>query len=348
MPEFICRPRILLVRSGEGPVNSSDTAHRLETTAHQFDAEKGLDPLILLGRGEEEPSEIRKGKTMTYETETTKTLTDRELAEVIVDDRIACGQFCKDDREWLVERELRETRESLVNAFNAIERWADTDTTDTDENDDFMWDEMEQEEAHGALFDGDLGQLLGDWEWQYDTDAIVDMITVYDPATCQTYHKLEDDMPDIDEIDEATMWAPITENIEHIMEWYNSRSDIEICDVDDEMVLDALTETDDEGNLIWKPLTCSQVESVIYDLALLTSDNMGTSLAEDICDERLDEMWEVIAWAGATPLDMGDDEELGLGRIWYSLTEPHGVWDTPDWKHMTREQTYDAIKAIVG
>ena len=275
---------------------------------------------------------------MTYETETTKTMTDRELADSIVDDRIACGQFCEDDRDWLVERELRETRERLVNAFNAIERWADTDT------DDFMWDEMEQEEAHGALFDGDLGQLLGDWEWQYDTEAIVDMITVCEPPTYNRYLKLEDDMPDIDEIDEATMWTPITENISHIMDWYNARADTEICDVDDEMVLDALTETDDDGHLVWKPMTCSQVENVIYDLALLTSDNMGTSLAEDICDERLDEMWEVIAWADATPLDLGDDEELGLGRIWYALTEPHGVYDATDWKHLTREQTYAVIK----
>lgn len=285
---------------------------------------------------------------MTYETETTKTMTNRELAEAIVDDRIACGQFCEDDRDWLVERELRETRESLVNAFNAIERWADTDTdSETDsETDDFMCDEMEQEETHGTLFDGDLGQLLGDWEWQYDTDAIVDMITVCEPPTYNRYLKLEDDMPDIDEIDEATMWAPITENVEHILDWYNSRADTEICDVDDEMVLDALTETDDEGHLVWKPLTCSQVESVIYDLALLTSDNMGTSLAEDICDERLDEMWEVIAWADATPLNLGDDEELGLGRIWYALTEPHGVYDAPDWKHLTREQTYAVIMEI--
>lgn len=251
------------------------------------------------------------------------------------------------DIEWAIE-EMWTNLPSIYEKHECFDAEDYYENTDTDENDDFMWDEMEQEETHGALFDGDLGQLLGDWEWQYDTDAIVDMITVYDPATCQTYHKLEDDMPDIDEIDEATMWAPIAENIEHIMEWYNSRSDIEICDVDDEMVLDALTETDDDGHLVWKPMTCSQVESVIYDLALLTSDNMGTSLAEDICDERLDEMWEVIAWAGATPLDLGDDEELGLGRIWYSLTEPHGVWDTPDWKHMTREQTYDAIKAIVG
>jgi len=280
---------------------------------------------------------------MTYETETTKTMTDRELAEAIVDDRITRGQFGAADRDWLVERELRETRESLVNGFNAIERW---DDTDTDENDAFMWDEMEPEATHGPLFDGDLGGLLGEFEWQYDTDAIADMITVYDPMTCQTYHKLEDDMPDWEEVDEACRLAPVADSIEHIIEWYGQHAEIEVLDVDAEQVLYALTDETDGGR-VWKPLSGSQVDDIVYDLALMTSDNMGTLSADDIDDDHLDEMWEVLAWAGMTPLWIADDrEEETLRKIWLALTTDHDSF--PVWKHLTRSQVFEIVDDVIG
>lgn len=280
---------------------------------------------------------------MTYETETTKTMTNRDLAEAIVDDRIARGQFSEYDRDWLVERELRETRESLVSGFNAIERW---DYTDTDEADDFMWDEMEPEATHGPLFDGDLGGLLGEFEWQYDTDAIADMITVYDPSTCQTYHKLEDDMPEWEEVDAACMWAPISENVEHILDWYNLTADTSILDVDVEKVLDALTDEKD-GELVWKPLAGIQVEDIIYDLALVTSDNMGTMPADEIEDDHLDEMWEVLSWADVTPLWIeSDDEEETLGKIWFAMTTDHETF--PVWKPITRSQVAEIVDDVLG
>lgn len=280
---------------------------------------------------------------MTYETTTTETMTNRELAEAIVADRITRGQFSEDDRDWLVERELRETRESLVSGFNAIERW---DDTDTDENDAFMWDEMEPEETHGPIFDGDLGGLLGEFEWQYDTDAIADMITVYDPATSQTYHKLDDDLPEWEEVDAACMWAPIHENVEHILDWYNLTADTAILDVDVEKVLDALTDEKD-GELVWKPLSGRQVEDIIYDLALVTSDNMGTLPADEIEDDHLDEMWEVLSWADATPLWIdGDDEEEVLGRLWFAMTTDHETF--PVWKHITRSQVAEIVDDVLG
>jgi len=281
---------------------------------------------------------------MTYETTTTKTMTNRDLAEAIVDDRIAHRQFGEADRDWLVEREMRETRESLVSAFNAIERWDDTDTDD--DTDDFMWDEMEQEETHGPLFDGDLGQLLGDFEWRYDTDAIADMITVYDPATCQTYNKLEDDMPEWEEVDHACIWTPIAENVEHILDWYNQHADAEILDVDPDMVLDALT-IEVDGEREWLPLSCRQVDDIIYDLALVTSDNMGTRLASDIDEDHIDEMWEVLAWADVTPLWIDHDmEEHTLGEIWWAMTTGHGSYVT--WKHLTRAQVAEVVDDVLG
>jgi hypothetical protein len=281
---------------------------------------------------------------MTYETTTTQTMTNRDLAEAIVDDRIAHRQFGEADRDWLVEREMRETRESLVSAFNAIERWDDTDTDD--DTDDFMWDEMEQEEAHGPLFDGNLGQLLGEFEWQYDTDAIADMITVYDHATCQTYHRLEDDMPEWEEVDHACMWTPIVENVEHILDWYNLFADTSILDVDVEKVLDALTEEKD-GELVWKPLSGRQVEDIIYDLALVTSDNMGTLPADEIDSDHIEEMWEVLSWADATPLWIdSDDEEETLGKIWFAMTTDHET--SPVWKPIKRSQVAEIVDYVLG
>lgn len=275
---------------------------------------------------------------MTYETETTKTMTDRELAEAIVDDRIARGQFGDDDRDWLVEREMRETRESLVNGFSAIEHWNEADDDD---------DQYEDEDEGRSPFDGntsDLGDLLGDFEWQYDIDAVVDMLTITTPNG--TFWLRDDEVPDWSEVDDACMWAPITENIEHILEWYNSHADTDIVDVDDEMVLDALTKGTDEER-IWKPLTCSEVEDIIYDLALLTSDNIGCMPADDISDEWLDEMYEVMSWADVRPMWIEpEDERVTLGRVWFALVDdPYGF---PTWKHLIRSQVAEIVDDVLA
>lgn len=251
------------------------------------------------------------------------------------------------DIEWAIE-ELWTSLPSIAEkheCFDSEDYYENTDT-DTDENDAFMWDEMEPEATHGPLFDGDLGGLLGEFEWQYDTDAIADMITVYDPSTCQTYHKLEDDMPEWEEVDAACMWAPISENVEHILDWYNLTADTSILDVDVEKVLDALTDEND-GELVWKPLSGSQVEDIIYDFALVTSDNMGTLPADEIEDDHLDEMWEVLSWADVTPLWIeADNEEETLGKIWFAMTTDHET--SPVWKPITRSQVAEIVDDVLG
>jgi hypothetical protein len=281
---------------------------------------------------------------MTYETTTTKTMTNRELAEAIVDDRITRGQFGADDRDWLVEREMRETRESLVNGFNAIEHWNDADT-DTDTDDDGIWD---IEYADRREFNGDtsdLGELLGDSEWMYDIDALVDMLTIVTPDG--TFWLLEEETPDWDEIDAACIWSPDGPRpVEHILDWYNMHADTEILDVDPEMVLDALT-IDVDGEREWLPLSRSQVDDIIYNLALVTSDNMGTLQADDIDEDHLDEMWEVLAWADVTPLWIDPDmEEHALGEIWWAMTTDHGAYVT--WKHLTRAQVAEVVDEVLA
>lgn len=271
---------------------------------------------------------------MTYETTTTKAMTDRELAEAIVDDRISRGQFGEDDRDWLVEREMRETRESLVNGFNAIEHWDGTDMM------------TEEPEEPRRLFDGDLGGLLGDFEWQYDLEAVYDAISEFDYATCQRFYKADDDMPDWDDVDAACMWSPIVDNIDNILDWYNQHADTEILDVDPEMVLEALT-IDVDGEREWLPLSCRQVDDIIYDFALVTSDNMGTRLASDIDEDHIDEMWEVLEWADVTPLWIDSDrEEHVLGEIWWAMTTGHGAYVT--WKHMTRAQVAEVVDEVLA
>lgn len=273
---------------------------------------------------------------MTYETETTKTMTDRELAEAIVDDRITRGQFGAADRDWLVEREMRETRESLVNGFNAIERWDDTDT------DDDLW-EIEDDDRE-PVTDTDMSALLGDFEWQYDTDAVLDMLTIVTPYG--QFWLRDDEMPDWEEIDNACMWSPDGPRpVEHILDWYNLTADTSILDVDVEKVLDALTDEKD-GELVWKPLSGRQVEDIIYDLALVTSDNMGTLAADDIDEDHLDEMWEVLSWADATPLWIDADDEEALGKIWFALTADHETF--PVWKPITRSQVAEIVDDVLG
>lgn len=271
---------------------------------------------------------------MTYETETTKTMTSRQLAEAIVDDRIARGQFGEADRDWLVEREMRETRESLVNGFNAIEHWDCADMM------------TEEPEEPRRLFDGDLGGLLGDFEWQYDLEAIYDAISEFDYTTYQRFYKADDDMPDWDDVDASCMWAPIVDNIDNILEWYNGHADTEILDVDPEMVLEALT-IDVDGKREWLPLSCRQVDDIIYDLALVTSDNMGTLRAEDFDEDHIDEMWEVLSWADVTPLWIDPDmEEHMLGEIWFALTTDH--YSCPVWKPITRSQVAEIVDDVLG
>lgn len=272
---------------------------------------------------------------MTYETTTTKTLTNRELAEAIVDDRITRGQFGEADRDWLVEREMRETRESLVNGFNAIEHWNDADT-----DEDGIWD---IEYADRREFNDDIDAiraLLGDSEWMYDIDAVVDMLTIVTPNG--TFWLLEEETPDWNEIDAACIWSPDGPRpVEHILDWYNMHADTEILDVDPDMVLDALT-IEVDGEREWLPLTCSQVDDIIYTLALVTSDNMGTLQADDIDEGHLDEMWEVLAWAEVGPIWIDPDmEEQVLGKLWWAMTKDHYTF--PTWKHLTRAQVAEVV-----
>lgn len=255
---------------------------------------------------------------MTYETETTKTMTNRELAEAIVDDRIAHGQFGADDLDWLVERELRETRESLVNAFNAIERWADDDIQDS---------ENEPEDDQRAIFDGDFGALLDGCEWQYDMDAITDMTTEMDWETCTLMWKRPDDMPAMDDI-AACQWTPITENVRHLIEACEQGHQLpsNIFDIDEEKVIERLSVVDEDGQRVWRDVSLSEVASVIYDEALLTSENADTWAADDM-PEHIDGMWDILWWSGTAGAMKGVDDETGLLRtILSALTDDDGQW----------------------
>lgn len=270
---------------------------------------------------------------MTYETETTKTMTNLELANAIVDDRIAHTGFSEDDRDWLVEREMRETRESLVNGFNAIEHWDDTD----DDVEEFC-----EEEEPRRICDEDLGQLLGDFEWQYDVDEIIDMMSEMD-WTGTRYWKRADDMPTMEEI-EGCKWTPITENVEHLLEWYGQHDEPDIVDVDEEKVIEDLSEEDEEGHLVWKPLTGSEVRSVLYDDALVTSDNMGCYSADEMC-EHLHEMWDVLWWLGCENLLLSvdeEDEEHMLDSILVALTDEH-----QQWRYLTRAEAIKVVEEVV-
>ena len=71
-------------------------------------------------------------------------MTNEELAEIIVADRISHGQFTEADRDWLIERELRESRESLENGVTAI----------------LHWDEEKKEETYAAMTKSELAEIL--------------------------------------------------------------------------------------------------------------------------------------------------------------------------------------------
>lgn len=271
---------------------------------------------------------------MIYETETTKAMTDRELAEAIVDDRIACGQFCEDDRNWLVEREMRETRESLVNGFNAIERWDDT----YDDDEEFCEDDPRR------ICDGDLGQLLGDFEWQYDVDEVIDMMSEMDWSTCSRFWKRDEDMPTMEEI-EGCKWAPITENVEHLLEWYGQHAETDIVDVDEEKVIEVLSEEGENGQRVWKDLTDDEVMSVIYETALVTSDNMGCYDADDM-GSHIYAMCDVLEWIGCDnvrlPMDEEDEEHM-LDSILVALTDEH-----QNWRYLTRAEAIQVVEDVVS
>lgn len=269
---------------------------------------------------------------MTYETETTETMTNRELAEAIVDDRIAHGQFGADDRDWLVERELRETRESLVNAFNAIERWADDDIKDS---------EYEPDDDQRAIFDGDFGGLLDGCEWQYDMEAITDMTTEMDCETYTLIWKNQEDMPTMDDI-AACQWTPITENVHHLIEACEQahRLPYNISEVDKEKVIERLSVVDEDGQRVWRDVPLSKVASVIYDEAILTSEHADTWAADDMPD-HIDGMWDILWWsdtATAGPL-FGIDNEIGFLRtVLSALTDDDGQW-----KRLTHAEVHDII-----
>lgn len=255
------------------------------------------------------------------------------------------------DMEWTIE-ELWTNLATIAEkheTFNAEIEYEETSHEDAPEV--ILWDddddEYEDEDEGRTPFDGnasDLGDLLGDFEWQYDIDAVVDMLTITTPHGA--FWLRDDEVPDWSEVDDACMWAPITENIEHILEWYNSRADTDIVDVDDEMVLDALTKGEGDHR-IWKSLTWSKVEDIIYDLALLTSDNIGCMPADDIHDEWLDEMYEVLAWADVLPMWIEpEDERVTLGRVWFALVDdPYGF---PTWKHLTRTQVAEIVDDVLS
>lgn len=195
--------------------------------------------------------------------------------------------------------------------------------------------------AAKQVFDGDLGQLLGDLEWQYDVDGIVDMMTEYDPVSEKTFWKDEDDQPSWEEI-ETQQWATNWTNVEHILDWYNSRSDTAISSVDEGRVLDALTENDDAGTLVWKNMDDMDVEGIIEENALLTPENVGDIYdADDIEDDPEDDLREVACWAGR----ILDADKSTIKSVFDALTDVSES-GFRSWKYLTRAQVAEVLDEL--
>lgn len=199
------------------------------------------------------------------------------------------------------------------------------------------------EEEPRRICDEDLGQLLGDFEWQYDVDEIIDMMSEMDWSTCTRYWKRDADMPTMEEI-EGCQWTPITENVEHLLEWYGQQDEPDIVDVDEEKVIEELSEEDEEGHRVWKPVTGFEVRSALYDNALVTSDNMGCYSADEM-GEHLHEMWDVLEWLGCENLMLSvddEDEEHILDSILVALTDEH-----QNWHYLTRSEAIKVVEEVI-
>lgn len=263
---------------------------------------------------------------------------DRIFGTIIMSDE--AEDDLTSDIEWAIE-EMWTNLPSISEkheCFDAEDYYENTEH-DTDDPDDLY--EIDDEDR-SPVTDTDLSDILGDFAWQYDDEAVLDMLTIVTPTG--TFWLRDDETPSWDEIDKSCIWNPTAEVVSHIMDWYNSHADEEVVDIDAEMVLDALTISVD-GEREWMPLTGSQVDDIIYDIALLTSDNTGTLPADEICDEHLDEMYEVLAWADVTPW-IDSDEDITLGRLWFAMTTNHGVF--PVWRHLTRSQVAEIADDILA
>lgn len=194
-------------------------------------------------------------------------------------------------------------------------------------------------------FDGDLGQLLGEFAWQYDEDAVADLVSETDPMTGCRYLSADQD----DEIDKETldgcMWECDTLSIGHVLEWANlhrlSPADGSCAtEVDEEAVLAALTETSDDGALAWKPLAGWQVAGILWDHEIL-----GTGDESCFCCPSAEEMLDdpaaacdLAAWADATSWSRAEEHAEEIASAVLDENEA--------FKPITRHEVREIIDAI--
>lgn len=108
-------------------------------------------------------------------------MTNEELASFIVDERILCGQWDEDERDYAITRELRGTREALIWSAEQLAEWhAEEDAID-----------VEEDEMSNRPFNIDeLYDFLGEFVDDYDIQGILDDATECDPITGNRFWKV--------------------------------------------------------------------------------------------------------------------------------------------------------------
>lgn len=221
---------------------------------------------------------------------------------------------------------------------------SDMDDTDTD---DLLveTDDTDGYEEPRMICDGDPGQLLGEFSWQYDEATILDMLSEYDAGAQMTYWLPDDETPDWETIEAAAILPVDASGIEAILDWYNERNrDGSIFEVDDDL-LDELT-VSAGGVRVWKDIDDSQVESLIEEHELLASDE-SLQDADDIDIDDDDDLWDIyqiMTWADVWPtVDLESDEgRMLLNSAFYAITAelPSGM---RVWKPLGRKEVHDVI-----
>lgn len=134
-------------------------------------------------------------------------MTNEELAAFIVDERIRCGQWDEDERDYALAHELRGTREALVWSAERLAEWhAEEDAME------------EEDEMSDRPFNIDeLYDFLGEFVEDFDIQGILDDATECDPINGNRFWKTSaldpDDFQRIVDAHEKTIHEETLENV---------------------------------------------------------------------------------------------------------------------------------------
>lgn len=119
-----------------------------------------------------------------------KKLTKRELAALIVDERVRCGQYPEDvDKAQLIESEMRDTKSSLIWTLDQLRHWASMDS-EAEAEESAEDAEIDSEDSEEVIIeeDDDFGEedshASVDWENYdfHDSDLMELDFDQFDPA----------------------------------------------------------------------------------------------------------------------------------------------------------------------